>query len=1517
MKKNKIMALLSALSIMATTVATTPVFAEEEYVNVAVGKYVTSSQFGGGAWDGGDVHCTVNALVDGGKDVYVSPLPEYGTDVITIDLLGDYTVKTVEIETYGNDDPNDAFYLTNSTFKVVAKKTLDDVGVELTREMNGDSGYFPISSGGYHSDFNTSGSDKYRYIEVTYTEGANSLNGKEHVDARIPEIKVYAPASEAQDEESKMIVPISFGKPVTAGCDATWGAIENVTDGKRYGNFYAYAKSNGEAWVIIDLGYAYPISMVVPDIAVGGVSDVIVSNEKDFSSGEYLIDEDGKWTLDAGVDNMYRYVKVVPTVAQSSASDTTLSTNYSEVIVYSTPDAVEEDTGVANIKSKATMSTNGYDAFWPVANAVDGNLDTNAGIYNITDDQYIQADLGSAYDISSILVTVSNEYGWAGAGKVRKIQLSNDSNFNDYIEMDCSRSTAAPYADHEWKDTVEYQSEWTYSGDKAYQYIRMYGTAGTMRTASFGENTDENPVFIIRDMDIFGTVTGLQDISKEATMSINGDDQFWPVAQAVDGNIETTAGIYGATEQSYIQADMGHAQDIKSILVTNANQWGWTGTGKARTIQLSNDPNFTTYEEMVCCQRINTDNGNKDYVDYQSEWLYAGEKAYRYVRIYPTPAAASYTNWGDDTTPSFAIKEMQIYATAKSASLKNVIQGKTATLTNGDWMFGSTNTILTDGNNNAPAYAASALAVFELDYPMDIERVEIDLRADGEVTDADRHYEVYLSNTGTKEGALKLLGVEENHQQIALNTIVLPVDSTDGYKYILVGSESNFWGLTEVRAMSTGEEVVEETPEEPEEPEEPVDEITNELTGDITKGSVLTLTTSYTLAEAINKTVNLYIARYDDGKLTDVLISEDVVFEGTSGGTSLEYTITEDVTVQTEFKGFVWEKGTLIPFAVAAELEAPYAEYWVDPNAATNGDGSEASPFNSFVNARDAVRNVIPSMEGDIVINLKGGTYRTDDQNYLVLGNADGGANGYNVIWKNAPGETPVISGSMPVKGFVEGDDGIWYADASEFDSIYALTVNGKAARIAGTEEPIHASKLYGKEGNVLTGYCYTEGIGFSKNDLPEITNASDAFVHVASSWVDVMYTVNSVVEDGENYKYVVDTDRLKASTNNELVESDSTVIDENDYFYVENAKELLDNPGEFYFGDGKLYYMPRTGEDMTSAKVEAAVTDYLANILGSRDNHVKNIVIRGIKFENTAYDLAYANGFTTRQAQVVNFDGDTFVQGSIWVDYADNIEISDCEFTSIAKPCISFVEGVRNSTITRNKFSNIGNSAVVIGTNNHDTLEYAGEERCEGNTISDNIIENPAMIFRGSPAIACYYVADTDIAHNKITNCNYTGISLGWGWANYPDLTYCANNTVANNYIENVNLIASDGGAIYTLGNLPDAVVEGNYYVQTKAPQQAHILFGLYFDEGTQNVTATNNVIDMAAVSASGGELYAISAWTDTIKKVTATGNYATLTNVQNEGTNCTIQTPTAYTAGSEPAAVQEIIAASAINLK
>ena len=49
----------------------------------------------------------------------------------------------------------------------------------------------------------------------------------------------------------------------------------------------------------------------------------------------------------------------------------------------------------------------------------------------------------------------------------------------------------------------------------------------------------------------------LMEIAGTATMSVNGNDQFWPVGNANDGIVDTTAGIYAATENSYIQADFG------------------------------------------------------------------------------------------------------------------------------------------------------------------------------------------------------------------------------------------------------------------------------------------------------------------------------------------------------------------------------------------------------------------------------------------------------------------------------------------------------------------------------------------------------------------------------------------------------------------------------------------------------------------------------------------------------------------------------------------------------------------------------------------------------------------------------------------------------------------------------------------------------------------------------------------------------------------------------------------------
>ena len=59
-----------------------------------------------------------------------------------------------------------------------------------------------------------------------------------------------------------------------------------------------------------------------------------------------------------------------------------------------------------------------------------------------------------------------------------------------------------------------------------------------------------------------------------------------------------------------------------------------------------------------------------------------------------------------------------------------------------------------------------------------------------------------------------------------------------------------------------------------------------------------------------------------------------------------------------------------------------------------------------------------------------------------------------------------------------------------------------------------------------------------------------------------------------------------------------------NSAFYLTNAKELLDTPGEWYLDtkEQRLYYMPREGEDMRTAEVEVPALETLLKVEGTPD---------------------------------------------------------------------------------------------------------------------------------------------------------------------------------------------------------------------------------------------------------------------------------------------------------------------------
>ena len=113
-------------------------------------------------------------------------------------------------------------------------------------------------------------------------------------------------------------------------------------------------------------------------------------------------------------------------------------------------------------------------------------------------------------------------------------------------------------------------------------------------------------------------------------------------------------------------------------------------------------------------------------------------------------------------------------------------------------------------------------------------------------------------------------------------------------------------------------------------------------------------------------------------------------------------------------------------FAQKCIAAAVQSTFYVSPAGNDKNPGTQAAPFKTIQRARDEVRKVNGKMSGDIEVILGGGTYQLDET--LVFDHRDGGTGGHNVVYKAAPGETPIISGGKTISGWQADANGRWRA---------------------------------------------------------------------------------------------------------------------------------------------------------------------------------------------------------------------------------------------------------------------------------------------------------------------------------------------------------------------------------------------------------------------------------------------------------------------------------------------------------
>ncbi len=249
----------------------------------------------------------------------------------------------------------------------------------------------------------------------------------------------------------------------------------------------------------------------------------------------------------------------------------------------------------------------------------------------------------------------------------------------------------------------------------------------------------------------------------------------------------------------------------------------------------------------------------------------------------------------------------------------------------------------------------------------------------------------------------------------------------------------------------------------------------------------------------------------------------------------------------------------------------------------------------SLPGARTQVEALAPDMTSDITVYLRGGTYRLTSA--FQLGVADSGENGYTVDYEAYPGEQPVISGATQVTGWslYNSSLGIYRASVPAGTESSQLFVNGvRAVRARSASNP---------SGFTVSGSSFMT----SDSSYLSYTNVSGIQIVDDNDWKQMRCPLTSITETSTGGSSL-NVNPTCFSENNTDVPDVGFPLNGNGLpvfdaiSWIENAYQLLTEPGQFYLdsGAGYLYYIPRSGQNMATADVELPVLQELVDLSGT-----------------------------------------------------------------------------------------------------------------------------------------------------------------------------------------------------------------------------------------------------------------------------------------------------------------------------
>ena len=553
-------------------------------------------------------------------------------------------------------------------------------------------------------------------------------------------------------------------------------------------------------------------------------------------------------------------------------------------------------------------------------------------------------------------------------------------------------------------------------------------------------------------------------------------------------------------------------------------------------------------------------------------------------------------------------------------------------------------------------------------------------------------------------------------------------------------------------------------------------------------------------------------------------------------------------------------------------------EIWISPKGSDFNDGTRQSPKATLTSAlrqaREWRRTEDNRIQGGITIYMEGGTYAFYEP--VFIRPEDSGTKESPTIIRSVGDEKVILSGGISINGWKKQGK-VWVADVPAFNGrpldFRQLWVNGKkAVRARDVEDFEKMNRICSvDEKNEI---LYVPAVSIRRLiDNKGNLKAKYAEMVLHQMWCVANLRIRSVEVQGDSAAIRFHQPESRIQFEHPWPRPMVTTDGHNSAFYLTNARELQDVPGEWYhdIDARKVYYYPREGEKMQEAEVIVPAVETLVRVEGTVDRPVCHIRFEKITFSYTTWMRPSEKGHVPLQAGMYLTDGyriDPKMQrnylnhpldnqgwlgrpaAAVRVVAAKQIDFERCRFEHLGSTGLDYEEAVQGGVVRGCLFRDIAGNGLLVGSFSpaaHEThLPYDPADRrevCTQQQINNCYFTEIGNEDWGCLAIAAGYVGDVNIEHNEISEVPYSGISLGWGWT--QTVNCMRNNRVHANLIHHYAKHMYDVAGIYTLGSQPKSYVTENCVHSIYKPGYVHDpnhWFYLYTDEGSSFITVRDN---------------------------------------------------------------------------